>query len=97
MMIIPRFPSDPNKKPHLVKLDRVNNNYNKLKLQFSDKIFQFIQTIGVVGQNTSKITRRTAYKTVQLINRRGAAKHPQLITRRAPAKTAQLINDKDIT
>lgn len=68
MMIIPRFPSEPNKKPHLVKLDRVNNNYNKLKIQFIDRIFQFIQTIGVVGQNTSKLTRRAPAKTAQLIN-----------------------------
>lgn len=69
MMIIPRFPSEPNKKPHLVKLDRVNNNYNKLKIQFSDRIFQLIsQKFGVVGQNTSKITRRAPAKTAQLIN-----------------------------
>lgn len=68
MMIIPRFPFEPNKKPHLVKLDRVNNNYNKLKIQFIDRIFQFIQTIGVVGQNTSKLTRRAPAKTAQLIN-----------------------------
>lgn len=68
MMIIPRFPSDANKKPHLVKLDRVNNNYNKLKIQFSDRIFQFIQTLGVVGEHTSKITRRAPAKTAQLIN-----------------------------
>lgn len=94
---MPQELSELNKKPPAGNQQEVNNNHNKLKLNFSYTNFQFIQTIGVVGQNTTKINRRTAYKTVQLINRRGAAKHPQLITRRAPAKTAQLINDKDIT
>ena len=67
-MIIPRYPSELNKKPPLEKLERVNNNYNKLKKQFADRPFQFIsKTFGVVGKHTSKLSSR------------GAATHPQLI------------------
>lgn len=49
---MPQDPSELNKKPPLEKLERVNNNYNKLKIKFSDTTFQFIQTVEVVGKHT---------------------------------------------
>lgn len=109
---MPTDPSELNKKPPLEKLERVNNNYNKLV--WITHRFQFIsKPFGVVGKHTSKITRRADDKSAQLIKitNRGAITHPQLLTRRAAvklaqlikltsraaAKLAQLINAKDIT
>lgn len=64
MMIIPRYPSEPNKKPPLEKLERVNNNYNQVVGEHTLKI-----------NNKSFLANDLLIK----ITSRGAATHPQLI------------------